>query len=341
MATESLDVTMYHRVLAPGVGERPEVLAALRAAGHRITEINSDEVAPPQDNHKVLWIQGNANWFPRLCHNLIALPASRRPLVVVWHSEPLPPPAATGRAMPRLHLREIVKVLLRDTRATDVRSNLRRIKQLNQNGLPDLLIVSTPARQEFLAECSIGSEWVPFGYEPSHGRDLGLERDIDALFLGTLQVPRRRMLLDQLRGAGLNVMTAGDWHDPKMWDENRTVLLNRTKIMLNLSRFPGELSGLRMILGMANRSLVLSEPIDRPDPYKPGVHYVETAVESMPEMIRYYLSHEEERQRIADAGHALVTGELTMQRSIQRIIEMADSGLASRRGRSACANRGA
>ncbi|MBI4431689.1 MAG: glycosyltransferase family 1 protein [Candidatus Omnitrophica bacterium] len=38
--------------------------------------------------------------------------------------------------------------------------------------------------------------------------------------------------------------------------------------------------------------------------YKNGVHYVEfTSPEQMFELIRYYLTHDEEREKIAKAGH--------------------------------------
>jgi spore maturation protein CgeB len=81
-----------------------------------------------------------------------------------------------------------------------------------------------------------------------------------------------------------------------------------------------------MILGMANKSLVVSEPIVYPEPYVPGEHYVSASLEDMPDVIRYYLANESERERIADAGHKFVTTELTFDRSVSRVLELA--GLA-------------
>ena len=52
-------------------------------------------------------------------------------------------------------------------------------------------------------------------------------------------------------------------------------LLNRAKIMLNISRYPGQLTGKRLILGMANKTLVVSEPMYLSEPYKSGQHYVD------------------------------------------------------------------
>ncbi len=98
-------------------------------------------------------------------------------------------------------------------------------------------------------------------------------------------------------------------------------LLNRTKILLNVQRYPGELSGLRCLLGMANRSLVMSEPMYRPEPYVPGEHYVSATIDEMPAAIRYYLDHPAERQRIAEAGHQLVTREVTLERTVSSMLD--------------------
>lgn len=73
---------------------------------------------------------------------------------------------------------------------------------------------------------------------------------------------------------------------------------------------------------MANKALVISEPMYKPDPYVPGKHYVSATIEEMPEVIRHYLAHDEERERIANEGHQLVTQEVTMARSLSCILEL-------------------
>jgi len=193
---------------------------------------------------------------------------------------------------------------------------------LAQHGLPDLLIASTPGRREFLVERGIPAHWVPLGYSPSFGYDLGLSRDIDVFFLGDLTIPHRRRMIKRLRRGGVNLLAMGDWSDPACWGENRTRLLNRTKIFLNLQRYPGDLAGQHLILGMANRALVISEPIYNPAPYIPGTHYLSATIEEMPEVIRYYLSHDDERGRIVNEGHHFVTQEVTMARSVARVLEL-------------------
>jgi hypothetical protein len=86
---------------------------------------------------------------------------------------------------------------------------------------------------------------------------------------------------------------------------------------------------------MANRALVVSEPIYRPTPFIPGEHYVEAEVCDMPATLDYYRTHRDERDRIVDRAYRFVTEELTMESSVSRIlslvgarIAMADSGRA-------------
>jgi Glycosyl transferases group 1 len=174
--------------------------------------------------------------------------------------------------------------------------------------------------REFLAERSIPAHWVPLGYDPSRGHDMGLSRDIGVLFLSTLAVPRRRRMIKRLRRSGVNLLAMGSRFDPACWGENRTCLLNHTKIFLNISRFPGELSDTRLILGIANKALVISEPIYNPAPYVPGKHYLSTTLDEMPAVIDYYLTHDDEREYMANEGHRFVTQEATMAGSVSRVL---------------------
>jgi hypothetical protein len=273
----------------------------------------------------LLWIQGNANWYPRICRTLEQA-GTERPPVVIWHTEPLPPRPGSGYKSDRLHLHEIKKILLRDPRATDPYTNSLRIRRLQKYGLPDILAVSSRSWQQYLASRGIKSHFIPFGYKADrHGRLLGLPRDIDVLFLGTAQTSRRKRLLKQLRTAGIDVRAEGRWDERGTWGEYRTNLLNRTKILLNLQRHPGELAGMRMILGMSNGALIISEPIDRSQPYLAGKHYVESPAWKMPEVIRYYLEHADEREEITREAHRFVVEKLTMKASVNRILELAQS----------------
>jgi hypothetical protein len=303
----------------------PYFVRALESHGLVVSEVADHEVEAGM--HDILWIQGNINWYPRIRRTLAAVAPAQRPFVIAWHTEPLPLPRASGVRAPLPNLRELAKIVTRDTRATDVRTNARRLRQMKRRGIPDLLVVSTASRQAFLAENGIESHFVPLGYSPSSGRDLGLERDIDALFVGVMSDPRHRRAARSVRAKGIDLVARGGWTlAGGLWGDERLETINRARTFLGFQRNPGELSGMRMLLGMACRSLVISEPIVSPEPYVPGTHYASVTLADMPEAIRYYIDNDAERARIADAGHRFVTTELTLERSVSKILELA--GLA-------------
>jgi spermidine/putrescine-binding protein len=74
---------------------------------------------------------------------------------------------------------------------------------------------------------------------------------------------------------------------------------------------------------------VVFEPMDLPEPYEPGKHYIETPLVQMPDAIRYYLEHPAERQRIVDEAYRFVTEKLTLRTSIRKILEIAAMEAAS------------
>jgi len=315
-----LAITFCYRGFAANWGTRHRVASILERAGHQVRQIKDG----PADlaAGSVVWIWGNANWYPALYAQLIAMPRPERPLVVLWHTEPLPPPRAAGLPWPRLNWWETAKFILRDSGATDVYTNYIALRRWVKKRLPDVLVAATVGRCEFLSERGIVAEWVPLGYEPSCGHDLGSSRDVDVLFLGALDAPRRNRLLRRLRQEGICVQAVGSYVDPTCWGEQRTQLLNRTKILLNFARTPGEFPDLRLILGMANKALVISEPMYRPDPFMPGRHFISASIDEMPEKIRYYLTHDEERDAISERAYGLIKEDVTMERSVSRILDL-------------------
>jgi glycosyltransferase involved in cell wall biosynthesis len=166
--------------------------------------------------------------------------------------------------------------------------------------------------------------FVPLGYDrATYGEDRGRARDVDVLFLGALDVPRRRRILRRLQRDGVTVRALGDWSDARLWGDDRIELLNRTKLLLNLPRHPGMLSGGRMLLGMANKALIVAEPIFEPRPYVPGEHFVSASLEELAHAVRRYLDDEAARQAMTDAAYAFVTTELTLARSLAQLVELA------------------
>ena len=298
-------------------GKPPWAENAIRAAGLALAVANDATFDPLVAD--LVWVQGNVNWFPRARSLLAGLGPQTRPAVMVWHSEPLPFPKNSGFPNPRLSLREIGKIALRDKRATDAYTNFFRLRQLRGRHALDLIIVSSRSRQSFLAEKGIPSRFIPLGFHRGMGERLDLERDIDVLFIGALDDSRHRRAIRFLRRNGISVHAVGSWSSNEFWGDARTRLINRAKIFLNIQRHAGQYSGYRMLLGMGNGAMVVSEPVHDPFPYEPRVHYVSTDLESMPETILRYLSDERARTAIADAGHTFATHSLTMELSMREI----------------------
>lgn len=286
------------------------------------------DIALDSSPDEIILIWGNALWFPRALRSLERMPPSRRPTTIIWHAEPLPPPRASGLQWPRPGAREIAKIVVRDSRASDVYSNYWTLRRLAKRGLPHLLAVTTGERASFLAERGIEATVVPYGYQQTDGRDLGLERDLDVLLLGANHIRRRKEAVSRLRRAGIRVEALGSYSDAALWGEERTKLVNRVKIMLSVSRFPGTFAGKRFVIAMACNALVVSDPLYEPAPYVRGEHFVEASLEEMPELIEHYLANQGERRRIAQQGHDFVTSELTMRRNVLRLLDLVGDRLA-------------
>jgi hypothetical protein len=310
-------------------GKKPTLVMTLEGLGHEVTTVSDG----PADlsGYDVVLLWNNPAFFPQMRRQLRSLPRAERPLVATLHAEPLPPPKASGLPRwPPLNASEIGKIALRDSRATDVYTNAVTLRRMLREGWLDLVFSSSAEKVEYLAEEGVPSWHVPYGYHPSLGRILGLERTIDVLFLGDTRPLRRRRLLRYLRRQGIDVDVRGSWHDPTLWGEARTRLLNQTKIVVHVQRYPGKVAAMRLVLALANGTMVVAEPCYRPDPFVPGVHYAEAPVKELPDLIRYYLANDEERERIVAAGHRLVTEELTFARSLETMVEIIRGELASR-----------
>ncbi len=295
------------------------IAALIAGAGREAHAATVAEAAAAEPGATVL-LRGSARFYLGL---LRALAHRRsRPRVVLWHLEPLPLPAAAPYGVGRLSLRELAKIALRDERVTDPRVSLRDLVRYVERGVIDAVVATSRAKVETLAERGIDAALVPLGSQPLV--DCSTERDLDALFLGDLNVPRRRRAVRQLRRAGLEVATYGAWSRRGLWEDEREQVLCRTKVMLNLSRYPGDLAGSRLLLAMRHGAAVVSEPVYRPDPYVPGVHYVEATLAEMPDAVRGLVEDGARRRELIEAGRERCL-RYTERDAVARLLEAVDA----------------
>jgi len=183
----------------------------------------------------------------------------------------------------------------------------------------DVVVASTQQRQRFFAEHGIVADFVPVGAYAEAGRELGTPRDIPVVFLGTAKHGRRAAMLDQLglflqeRGIAFRRIESGCYGD------ERTALLNRTRILVNLHNYPWSPAWIRFLMAAACGTLVVSEPTEDDRPFMAGRHYVAATLEEMPDTIVRLLNDKEHCARITDEASALCRTELTLQNSVESL----------------------
>src|SRR5205085_11775412 len=103
--------------------------------------------------------------YPRVLDGLRRL-GDRRPPVAMWQTEPFLHPKASGLPWPRRTPQEWAKILLRDKRAIDGRTNERALVRLQADGLVDLVATSTRGRQERQAEVGVEARLIQMAVRP-------------------------------------------------------------------------------------------------------------------------------------------------------------------------------
>jgi hypothetical protein len=195
-----------------------------------------------------------------------------------------------------------------------------------RDGLLHVLGDSSQIYGRIFARRGIPTIYVPWGSTPLVYADLNLERDIDVLWMGKRGTRRRGHRLDQIRrqlkSHGVEIYMADNEENPFIHDETRTRFLNRAKITLNIARTWYDDNFSRFAYAVPNRSLVVSEPLLPHCPeFQAGTHYVSAPIDRLAECILYYLTHDNERQRIVGNGYRLVTTELAFRHSIARLMD--------------------
>ncbi len=195
------------------------------------------------------------------------------------------------------------------------------LKHHMQEGRIDYLFATTTAKQELLSRHGYAVDFVPFGYHSSLGENLGLDRDIDVLFLGRTHTRRRASMLSNLRkelgDKGVEITVV----DRDCYGKERIELLNRTKISLDIPRVPWDFGPERFLLSMSCGALVVSEGLEPRKPYTHDENFIQSRVSDLAETICTYLKDEQARQRITDNAYEFITTQVSLTRSVSIILE--------------------
>lgn len=265
------------------------------------------------------------------------LSASRTPNRVVWFGEPLPSMAGPEDS-PHVEARSRVFALGRQAVSTLPRSRARTVlgrlggrmadlepwdnlrSALQLGSVAESFAVTSRDSAAILEAAGMPCRTVPFGYSPRQHGALQLDgpRDLGTVVLGGFSGPRsrrRKRIVEDWKARGLQVTVVEG-----VWGDDRNSLLRRSRVVLQVHRFPGTFIGIRLVLALAAGAVVVSEPMRDPYPFVPGIHFIEAPLDRLPEEARALLADEPRRRRIAEAGQELLAGDLSMVRSLGRVL---------------------
>lgn len=321
-------VGVLHASPFDGIAE--PVLRALSGNGEATERILLRDLPDAALTVQRLVVPGPMYPLARVVDHVLARPDEWPPLYV-WLTEQTPDPAAEPlRLAAQLHLIRLSGTMERALAArlawssrmqrmlAACRMRGRRlrfcdeIRRIYDTGNLGGLAVMTPTHADFYAgRVGVPARCVPYGLDASHGHDMHLERDIDVVFLGSVRDRRRRLLLQrllpQISAQGLTVEVI-DGSTGMLFGEDRTRLLNRCKIMLNILRQPWDDILYRMLLASANGVLLVSEPVADPYPFEPFLHFVAGDPSDLARLIERFVRSEALRSAIVGRAGELLSG---------------------------------
>jgi hypothetical protein len=189
----------------------------------------------------------------------------------------------------------------------------------------DHVVTTSNDRATALSERGIRVATIPFGYHPHLAGPMRApasgHRDLGIAVLGSGWMSSRRRRGKQLAAiAGRLEPHQQPVVVDRSWGADRDALLGRSRVLLDIHRVPGNFTGIRLIIGLAAGLAVVTEPMDDPSPFVPGVHFVEAPVDRLAHTALALLADEPERQRIVEAGQALLAGQVSMRHSVGLVL---------------------
>lgn len=158
-----------------------------------------------------------------------------------------------------------------------------------------------------LERCGVPAHWLPWSYHPAEYRNLGTARDLDIVFVGTVDAvrARRRNLLDLLAGHH-RVSIHSATPDRRFTPAEISALFSRARIVVN-EAICNEVN-FRVFEALATGAMLLTERVGNglPESFVDGRELVTFTPFDLLAKADHYLRNEDERSAIAAAGQQAV-----------------------------------
>jgi spore maturation protein CgeB len=177
--------------------------------------------------------------------------------------------------------------------------------------------------RSFIEHPSSNIHWLPYACDTKFFRDLRMARDLDVAFIGKLMEPRserRRALALISRRCQVN-------EQRYYLQKEIPAVYSRSKIVLNIPL--GDDLNFRFFEALSCGALLLTKRLSngQDDLFKEGLHYEAFSTEAeMLDKVDYYLNHQEERERIAAAGHTEVLSRHDLELRLNGLLETIQAG---------------
>jgi hypothetical protein len=355
---ESEDVVLPRDRYRVAIPEWVENDGIAKMIGFELEQIGYDPVlfffgSPIPEDVDYLLTFGPYNRILPIWQNNARIALSRRPVVIHWNTEGMPDlriPLKVVRALGAMRSK-IGRMGYSGSVFDHFLYSIPPVSHIDQSfkryrfhgdyeyacrkGWLHVLSDTSNIYSQIRSKIGVPTLYAPWGASQRWYQDLGLERDLDVLWMGTKGSQRRSRILDQvlsgLKSKGLNVYIADNEEKPFIFGEERTRHLNRAKITLNITRTWYDDNFSRFTMACSNRSLVVSEPVlPHCTEFKENVHYVSAKIEELADTIVYYLEHEEERRQIVDNAYKLMMAELKFEKSLRKLFAAAQPYITRR-----------
>jgi hypothetical protein len=188
----------------------------------------------------------------------------------------------------------------------------------------DAVVVTNRDAESSLRGQGVRAFRAPVGAHPWMGRDRHGDRDLDVVFLGiagtsTRERARRLERLDrELRASGHSLFA----QTASCFGEERTRLLNRAKVIVNVRTISWHPELLRFVLAGVNGALVITEEPSRDcDPMIRDSHFLSAARDQLGAVALAALEDDRRRAAIVDQMTELLARDLTMAGFAQRLLQ--------------------